>query len=444
MNSKSIASQIFLSGLNGVVPAKLIRDEVSLAEDMLRIQDFNFSLKGIKHIYLLGAGKASANMAMELERILGSRISGGHIVVKYGHQSQLRYTEVTEAGHPVPDLNSYRASRIILEFAHKATDEDLVICLLSGGGSSLMADLPMGISEQEMSLTNSLLLNSGADIKEINSVRKHLSRIKGGQLALAAHPARVISLILSDVIGNPLDVIASGPTVADPTTYKDAMEVIQKYQLEKTVPATVIHYLKNGVAGGFPETLKPENPVLHRVKNLIIGDNAKALEAARLQAIDLGFETKVLTSSLSGNTIEVTDNLIRNAIEMAGDSGTKHPLCLLLGGETTLRVEGSGKGGRNQHMALRAATLLENYEGITFLAAGTDGTDGPTPVAGAVVDAQTVREARAREINPWEYLGNYNSFHFFENAGGHIVTGPTLTNVMDMIVILVEKARIPH
>jgi len=277
MNHRIIAEQIFLAGINSVLPDRLISNKLILNNNCLTIGKLNFSLEFIDKIYIIGAGKGSAKMAAEVENILGSRITGGHIIVKYGHACKLKYINISEASHPVPDSNGYKATKDILEIAGMASRKDLVICLLSGGGSALLPDFPEVSSPEEMILLNNLLINSGAGIKEINAVRKHLSVVKGGQLARAVYPATLISLILSDVPGDPLDAIASGPTTPDPTTFEQAIAVLEKFNLIQHVSHAILEYLNEGKAGNRPETPKPGNPVFEKTHNILIGNINLAL-----------------------------------------------------------------------------------------------------------------------------------------------------------------------
>jgi len=438
MNAMIAAEHIFLTGIESVLPDQLIRKQVFIKDSILFISSFQFSLDRINRIFVVGAGKASAIMAKEIENILGDRITDGHVVVKYGHDVELKYITVSEAGHPVPDNNGYLATQKILKIVTLAEEDDLVICLLSGGGSSLLADFPDGATLNDMIITNDLLLKSGADIRETNAVRKHLSKIKGGQLAKIAQPARLVTLILSDVIGDPLDVIASGPSVPDPSTFKDAISILNKYGLLSKVPTPLINYLKKGVAGFISETPKPGDSIFDNTKNVIIGSNIIALVAAHQKAITLGLHSLIVTSELEGDVIEIAKLVIEKALQFQNDETIKKPCCLLFGGETTLKVNGVGTGGRNQHLALYAALLLKNKNGITLLCAGTDGSDGPTLAAGALVDSKTKESALSSGMDIQKYLDNFDSFHFFDKTGGHIITGPTMTNVMDLIVIIIE------
>ncbi|NSW95125.1 MAG: glycerate kinase [Bacteroidales bacterium] len=438
MNNRQKAELIFLEGVKSVLPEKLIRNHLSLTGPVLRIGNLSFREDELENIYVVGAGKASAAMAHYVENILKNRIAGGHVTVKYGHSCKLKRINVTEAGHPLPDENGFRATAAILDIAEKAKEKDLLLCLISGGGSALMSDLPEGLIPEELIIVNNLLIRCGASIHEINAVRKHLSGVKGGQLARTAWPATVVSLILSDVIGNDLDVIASGPTVADRSTFADALKVIEKYHLIPDLTEGVVRYIKEGVAGLRPETPKPDDPVFSKTRNILVGSNITALEACKRYATDSGFETYIMTDRMSGNTAEAANEIVKTALKYKNDSSMKKPVCLLYGGETTLRVEGTGTGGRNQHMALCAASMLKDTKGITFLAAGTDGTDGPTKVAGAVVDSDTNDIAFSSGHDPEKYITEFDSYNFFRKTGGHIVTGPTFTNVMDIVVVLIE------
>lgn len=438
MDAKIIAQQIFLAGVESVMPAQMTGRNIFKSKGKIFLGNKELDVGKFEQVYVIGAGKASAKMALEIESVLGDKISSGHVVVKYGYGCKLQYIDVSEAGHPVPDANGYAATKKILEVAEQATGNDLVICLISGGGSSLLTDLPGDSSMEELITLNELLLRSGADIQEINAVRKHLSKVKGGQLAQSAFPATVVTLILSDVIGDPLHSIASGPTVPDPTTFADAIAVLNKYDLHSKVSPVLSAYLRMGMNGLIPETPKPGDPVFTRTHNFIIGSNKIALEACKKKASEYGLNSFIITSQLDGDVAGAANEIIDKAIVYQNNSSVKKPCCLLFGGETTVKVTGSGVGGRNQHFALYASILLKDQTGITLLSAGTDGNDGPTPVAGAVVDTNTYPDAIDKGLKVEKYLQNFDSYHFFEKAGGHIITGPTMTNVMDLIVVIIE------
>lgn len=438
MNYRSIAEQIFLAGISSVLPERLISNMMSLKDNRLIIYDLSFFLESIQNIYVIGAGKASAMMGAEVEKILGNLITEGYIVVKYGHSCELSYINVSEAGHPVPDSNGFKATEEILKIAGKAGSNDLVICLLSGGGSALLPDFPDGSSPEKMIALNNLLVNSGAAISEINAVRKHLSKVKGGQLARAVSPATLVSLILSDVPGDPLDVIASGPTTPDPTTFQQALDVLDKYNLTASVTGGILNFLKEGVSGLRHETPKAEDPSFEKTYNFLAGTNKLALEAARRKSLEFNINAVIIDDQLQGDTVSVAEYIVETSLKFKSDKNETKPVCLLFGGETTVKMTGKGAGGRNQHMALLSANMLQNHPSITILSAGTDGTDGPTDAAGAIVDSDTIPMALSKNIDPEKYLRNFDSYHFFKKAGGHIITGPTMTNVMDIIVVLIQ------
>ncbi|MDX9882421.1 MAG: glycerate kinase [Prolixibacteraceae bacterium] len=437
-NFQKIAREIFLAAVEKVKPDRLIRDNVNLNGHFLRVAGKEFPLPPEGRIVVSGAGKATALMARELENILGDRIHKGHIVVKYGHSVPLKIINCTEGGHPVPDANGATGTCEIVQTISGLSENDIHICLVSGGGSALLADTPEGVTLEELMKLNELLLKCGADITETNTVRKHLSAVKGGGLAQIASPATTISLILSDVVNDPLDVIASGPTVPDPSTFQEVREILEKYRMADQVPPSIRQIFEKGENGEIPETPKPSHPVFSRVHNFIIGNNRIALEEAKSVANSYGFNTRTVTSSMEGNCEEAAQ-LIAEQIQATGQAENT---CLLFGGETTVLVKGKGKGGRNQHLALLLAKILhENLPGqnATVLCAGTDGSDGPTNATGAVVDQSTWSKALARSADVEGFLANNDSYSFFKNTENHILTGPTMTNVMDVVVVLIGE-----
>lgn len=441
MDRRQIAEQIFLAGVDSVLPDKLISRNMILKGNLLHIGQQKIPLGKTENIYVIGAGKASAIMASEVGKILGDRIKDGHIIVKYGYASEIKSIRVSEAGHPFPDANGFRATRSLLEIARKADTNDLVICLLSGGGSSLLCDCPEGLTPDDLILVNKLLVNSGACISEINAVRKHLSGVKGGQLANAVYPATLVSLILSDVPGDRTDVIASGPTAPDPTTFVDAIEVLEKFDIKASLPSRIINFLYDGATCKRPETPKPGDTIFEKTTNFIIGTNRLALESARQKAQEFNINAVIIEDELQGDTDSVAEYLVDTAMRFNNDKDEVKPVCILFGGETTIKMTGKGAGGRNQHLAMLCARLLQDKPGITILSAGTDGTDGSTRAAGAVVDSGTVSYAISNGIRPEKYLKDFNSYNFFKKTAGHIITGPTMTNVMDIVVIIVDEQK---
>ena len=437
MDSRQKAIEIFLAGVESVKPDNLIKRYISIDQNILQIEELMFDLSTIENIYIVGAGKASAAMAKTMESILGSRITAGHIITKYNHSLPLQFIGITEAGHPVPDENGSKGTEMILSIVNKAGKNDLVICLISGGGSALLTDVPEGCTLDDLKAVNTGLLKTGANISEMNCIRKHLSKVKGGHLAKAAFPSRVVSLILSDVIGDPLDVIASGPTAPDPTTFADTISIIHKYNIENEMPVQINQFLKDGVAKKRQETLKESDELLLLTSNLIIGTNKLALAIAKEKAETFGYNTKIITDKLEGDNKDVA-KYIMDSIKSARKENVQEKKCLLFGGEPTIKVRGNGVGGRNQHLALIIANSLKDITGITFLSAGTDGTDGPTDAAGAVVDFFTSHAASNLNLNMEQYINNYDSYHFFKQVDGLVLTGPTQTNVMDLMAVLID------
>lgn len=437
---RKLAEELFLAGVESVLPENLIKSQVRLNGDVLQIDKNRYRLSQFGHIYVLAAGKAAARMTKEIEKIMGDRITDGIVITKYGHGTPLKYSALVEAGHPIPDTEGVKGTRKLLDIARQATENDLVICLISGGASALMADFPENASLNDLKRTNELLVKCGADITEINTVRKHLSHVKGGQLASILYPATTVCLILSDVIGDKLDVIASGPTVGDSSTFTDALAVIGKYSLNNVLPAPMLRYLHEGANGSIRETPKSDDPVFQKVHNYIIGSNRIALENIAEKAVELGFETHIVTDRLQGDYVSVA-NFISTTTDLHLHNRSESPICLLFGGEPTVKVSGDGLGGRNQHLALYLAANIDPAKELTVLCAGTDGTDGPTDVAGAVIDNETVTIAAERKTDLRSFLQNSDSYHFFRQTGGHVITGNTGTNVMDIVIVLIPGLR---
>jgi len=436
MDKKEVAKNIFLRSVESVKPDQLILKSVKVCNSLLMIEDLIFDLKTIQNIYVVGVGKASALMGQAIEKILLNKITDGHIVTKYGHGCSLQKISLSEAGHPIPDENGVKGTKKIVEIVTKATANDLIICLISGGGSALLADYPEGSSLSELKDLSNLLLKSGADITEINTIRKHFSGVKGGNLARIAYPATMVSLILSDVIGDPLDVIASGPTTYDMSTFQNSYDSLNKYHLIDKISTNLLKRLQDGINGSIAENPKPGDNVLTKTYNKIIGNNLIALKSAEKIARSFGYITEIISDKMQG----MTDDIIKNIIDLSLEkkNHTNQPTCLLFGGEPTVKVIGTGLGGRNQHIALEATLLLRGKEDMVFLSAGTDGSDGPTDAAGAVVDVHTYINAENSGIPVEEYLRNFNSYNFFKNSAEHIITGPTMTNVMDIMIVLIN------
>jgi hydroxypyruvate reductase len=377
-------------------------------------------------------------MAKALEDLLGDRITAGILVVKDGHGLPLKKIRIQEAGHPVPDERGVAGTLEILKLLEGAGERDLVICLISGGGSALLIAPSEGIRLADKQAATKNLLACGATIHEINTIRKHLSRAKGGQLARAAHPARVLSLILSDVVGDDLDVIGSGPTVPDHSVFQDAIDILQRYEIWDRTPGSVRDRLSQGAGGILAETPKPGDPAFQYGAQVLVGSCLRALDAAGQTAAGLGYSPLILSSKVEGEAREVAKAFAAIGKEiLSSHHPLKPPACLLMGGETTVTLQGEGRGGRNQEFVLAGAIALDGTERIVFLAGGTDGTDGPTDAAGAIADGLTIARAKALGLNPFAFLKRSDSYHFFSSLNDLIMTGPTRTNVMDVYMILV-------
>jgi hydroxypyruvate reductase len=429
---------MFDAAVRAVDPAEAILRHLVREGTRLTIGGERVELGEVRRVVVVGLGKAGAPMAAAVEATLGERITSGVVVTKYGHVQPTRTIRIHEAGHPVPDDAGMAGAQAVLDQLNGLGADDLVLVLISGGGSALTPAPVDGITLAEKQALTKALLACGADIREMNTLRKHISRLKGGQLARAAAPARVFSLILSDIVGDPLDAIASGPTVPDPTTYADALAILDKYRIRQEVPASIRRHLEAGTAGKVPETPKPDDPLFARVKSVMVASNIQALEAAKAEADRLGFQAMILSSFIEGETREIARMHAALALEVrASGHPLKPPACLITGGETTVTLRGKGKGGRNQEFALAAALDIAGLADTVVLSAGTDGTDGPTDAAGALADGDTVRRAMALGLTPRAALDGNDAYPFFQRLGDLVMTGPTRTNVMDVRLVLV-------
>lgn len=444
-NENGMLREIFDAALAAVDPYHAVLRRVRVADGHLRVADADYDLGTFERILVVGGGKATARMAQAVETLLGDGIAAGLIVVKDGHTLPLKTIEQVEAAHPVPNAAGEAGARRILELVRAADAHTLVLCLLSGGASALLVAPAAGLTLQDKQKATGLLLRAGASIDELNAVRKHLSAIKGGRLAQAAYPAQVLTLLLSDVIGDRLDVIASGPTAADSSTFADALAVVAKYSLEGKMPPRVMAYLQQGVRGKLEETAKVGERCFAHTRNMIVGALGLALEAAATESQRLGLNTRIIGAELRGEARDAATRLAQIARRELSGMREGERRCLLCGGETTVTVRGAGKGGRNQELALAFALAIEGMDGVTLLSAATDGSDGPTDAAGAQVDGQTAARAREAGIDPQQYLDANDSYNFFrrydEQCGehNHLITGPSGTNVMDMQLLRLDK-----
>ena len=445
MNPREDLRSIFNKALMKVDPFSMIRERMKIHGDALEItgetKTLTIELEAYPKVLVTGIGKASAKMAAA-GQVLGDRITGGAVITKHGQGQQLERIKVLEAGHPIPDENSVSGAQELHSMAGLADEKTLMINLISGGGSALFSLPREGITLAHLQETTKTLLGCGADIREINCIRKHLSQVKGGGFARTAFPARMINLILSDVMGDRLDTIASGITVPDATTFGQALAVVEKYGIAEKLPSPVIEVLRAGGKGLIPETPKPGDPVFNEVENIILGNNTAACRGAVEHARELGYHACFLTSSLTGEAREMARVFSAMARDIRrGASEMGKPAFVVTGGETTVTLTGSGKGGRNQELAL--AFLVDvldatgTLEDIFFLSVGTDGVDGPTDAAGAFVLPGMQKAIKEGDIRPREYLSANDSYHFFRKTGGLLITGPTDTNVCDLQLLIV-------
>lgn len=435
--ARALALKSLEVAVNAVDPKQIIKSKLSLTNSVLYVNGYSFNLKKFKNIYVIGGGKASGSMAEALEQILGNNITNGFVNVPHGSGHVTSTIKLHEASHPIPDESGVEGARRMLEIAEKAKGDDLVICLISGGGSSLMPLPRNGISITDKKKITDDLLKCGATINEINTVRKHISEFKGGWLAKKAYPATILNLILSDVLGDPLDFIASGPTVPDSTTFNDAVKVLKKYGLWSKTPAPIRKVLSDGIKGLIPETPKAGDTVFQKVYNVIIGNNRFASMAACDFLKSAKLNTLLLTSTLEGEARHVGTMLASIAREVCTSGNPiQKPAGIVTGGETTVTVTGKGLGGRNQEIALAAALRLHDLDGVVVASLSTDGVDGPTDAAGALVDGKTLARAKKMRLILEEFLAENDSYNFFAKLGDLIFTGPTGTNVNDVTAIV--------
>lgn len=434
------ARQVLDAALRAVKPDEAVRRQVRLEGSLLVAGPHRLDLDRYSRVLVAGFGKAAATMGLGLEEVLGDRLAEGVLVAPEGTADPgLRRLELLQAAHPVPDERSVAAADRVLELADRAGSEDLVIVLVSGGGSSLVARPSGKLTLEHLQHATQILLYCGAAIRDVNVLRKHLSDLKGGQLLARIRPAACLTLVLSDVMGSPLDVIASGPTCGDSSTWKDALQVVDRYQLSRDFPKPVLWHLEDGAAGKLPETPGPDDPLFEGALYHVVGDNSLMARAAVEEARRMGYDSLLLTTWLEGEAREVGRFLASVAREVLSSGAPVHrPGCVILSGEPTVTVRGRGKGGRCQELALSFARHAEGFEGVTLLAAGSDGRDGPTDAAGAVVDGGTCTRGRARLLEPDRHLEENDSYCYFRDLDEIFRTGPTGTNTNDLVVMLVE------
>lgn len=437
--------RILQAALQAVEPGAAVRRWMTRREDTLIISERKYSLNAFHRVYIVGIGKAAVTMGAAAAELLDPYLSGGIILTKDGYAKNLAGLQdlpgfkIIEASHPIPDVRGLNGAQLIAELLTEVGEGDLVVCLISGGGSALLPLPAEGITLADLQELTSTLLTCGASINEINTLRKHLDTLKGGGLARLAAPASLITLVLSDVVDDLLDVIASGPSVADPTTFADAYGVLEQYLIVDKVPAPIKNHLLLGMKGNLPDTPKPGDVVFERVYNVIVGSNRLAAEAALHQAHREGFQPMLLTTSMQGEARQAGRMLGAIAKEIVASGNPLHrPACIIAGGETTVTIHGNGKGGRNQELALGAVQEIAGLENVVLVTLATDGSDGPTDAAGAVVNGDTLKKALLMGIDPADFLTRNDAYHFFSPLGDLLKPGPTDTNVNDLALVLVK------
>lgn len=443
-----VIARILSAALNAVDPYQAVRRHVRRQGNHLLVGERVFHLSPSGRVFLIGAGKASRSMARALVDILGDDLTAGAVITKEGQgETHIGAVSVLHGGHPLPDEQSLASTRQVLSRVTDPQPDDLVLCVISGGGSALLTDPTEGIGLSDLQHLTQALLACGASIQEINVLRKHLDRVKGGQLLRRLAPARVISLILSDVVGNPLDVIASGPTAPDPSTYQQGLEILSRYGLPAQIPASILHVLERGARGELPETPKPDDPIFQQVTHQIVGDNFQAAQAAVDTAREAGFHAGLLTTYLQGEAREAGQFLAAVLRQMAfsGDP-LPRPACLVVGGETTVTLDDTeapkdfgglrAKGGRNQELALAAVKGLAGLQDVFLVTLATDGEDGPTDAAGAVVTGETLNRAQRQGMDVAEHLQHHASYTFFAALDDLLKPGYSGTNVNDLTLLL--------
>jgi glycerate-2-kinase len=438
--AREIILEVIEKTLTDIDPKKIINSQIFLKNNTLQIKKEKINLNNFENIILIGGGKATGSMAEAFADIIKDKIVDGLIVVPKGTSTKynIKNVKIQESSHPIPDEMSVDGANKLLSLASRAGKNDLVICLISGGGSSLMALPKEGIALKDKKKLNNLLLKSGASINEINTVRKHISGFKGGQLAKKIYPATMINLFLSDVIGDKLESIASGPTVPDPTTYQESKNILNRYNLWEISPKSIRTIISKGINGFINDTPKKNEKYFKKSYNIVIGNNYLACKSAINTLNEMGLNTALLSSSIEGEAREVGLMLGSIARETATSrSSLRPPIGIVTGGETTVKVIGNGKGGRNQELSLSAANKISKIKGISIASFSTDGIDGPTDAAGAIIDSGTIARSQKLKLNYKEYLKNNNTYTFFSLIGDLILTGYTGTNINDITISVI-------
>ena len=433
-------AEVMAHAVAAVEPAAAVRRFLRHEHDQLWVHERCYDLSTYRRVLLVGVGKAGVPMTQAAAAIISDRLAAGVVVAKeLSHDISIPRVQLFEAGHPLPDGRGVAAAQEIAALLQDAGEDDLVVALISGGGSALLPLPVAGVDLQQLQALTSMLLACGATINEINTLRKHLEQLKGGGFARMAAPATLATLVLSDVVGNPLDVIASGPTVPDSSSFADAYSVLERHGLLTQAPTPIRTYLEAGVRGDVSDTPNLGDALFERVQNVIIGSNEQAAEAAIASAQQFGFHTLLLSTYIQGEAREVGRVLAAIARQLhANNQPLPRPACIVLGGETTVTLRGNGRGGRNQELALATVIDLAGLHDIVLVSLATDGGDGPTDAAGAVVTGKSLERAQAQGLDPHAYLARNDAYTFFDALGDLLKTEPTATNVNDLAFLFVR------
>jgi glycerate 2-kinase len=432
------AREIFNAALTAADAAKAVSRHLKVDGEGIDIAGRLYSLRSYKRLFVIGAGKGSALMCRALVKLIGDWLYGGTIIAKYGYAVAMKKIAIIEAGHPIPDENGLRATEQIVRLLRQTTNEDLVINLISGGGSALLCSPADGISFHEKQEITRRLLSCGAPIGEINAIRKHISKVKGGRLARLAYTSTLISLILSDVVGDSISAIASGPTAPDPSTFSECQVILDRYKLRTEKAVSIARFIDKGSAGEIEETPKPGDPIFDNVMNVVVGNNRLAVSAAKERAERLGYSVKVIDKLAEGEATELAVAHAAIVKKIYHSGAVRRPACVISGGEATVTLHGDGLGGRNQEFALATALEIDGLDGVVALIGGTDGSDGPTEAAGGIVDGGTVRRGETTGLDARDYLSRNDSYHYLKATDDLLVTGPTFTNVMDLRLFIID------
>jgi len=433
------ALRFFNDGVKAVDAYSSINNHFKLNENILTISNINgaeksFNLNQYKSIYVVGAGKASVKMADAVLSILNRRITDSLIITKYGFSTSTINNQIIEAAHPIPDKEGISAAKRIIKICEKADAEDLIIFLLSGGASALLTLPEENISLKDLQQLNKILLSSGIEISEMNKIRKHISKVKGGKIAAIAEPAAIVTLAISDVLCDDMEIIGSAPTIADSSTFEDAFNILNKSNLINKIPYSIKEFISNRL-NEKPKRFSDKNLLAKNTCNyFIIANNQIALNAVKLSAEKLGYNSLIVSNDMKGEAKLVAKNIA--AFALGFHKGNDKKICLIYGGETTVKIKGKGKGGRNQELCLAAAIELEGKNNIVLLSCGTDGDDGTTDAAGAICDGQTIDRTKNLKLNAGYYLANNDSYSFFSQLDDLIKIPVAQTNVMDVVIVV--------